>query len=203
MKRALAIFLVICVSSVVAGAQEKAFPRLTFGAEWGYVGVFHSGYHHNFFAPEGYRVNTDSHALTFCNNAEAYFHIGYNLNESWNISFYAGLAGVEKYDKVIPLSIRGTRYFGEDPDSDRWFTFLDLGSGVIIKQHPQEILVGKIGGGYRLSLSRHTKLDFLVNLRTTYTHPQIEYYGKEIPYDRINRNNAYVSAISFDIAITF
>jgi len=43
----------------------------------------------------------------------------------------------------------------------------------------------------------------MANLRTTFTHPRVEYYGKEIPFDRINRNNAYVSALSFDIALTF
>ena len=87
--------------------------------------------------------------------------------------------------------------------SDRWFSFIDLGSGISVKTHPQEILTGKIGGGYRMSLSRNTKLDFLVSLRSALTHPDIEYYGTEIEYSRINRNNAYVSAMSFGIALTF
>jgi len=203
MKKFLFISLMVFAATSAVRAEVKDFPRLTYGLEWGYVGVFHSGYHYNFFAPEGFRLNPSGNSLTFCSNAEAYLHVGYNLNENWNISFYGGIAGVEDYDRVVPLSFRGTRYFGDDPMADRYFAFLDLGSGIIIKPHPQEILVGKIGGGYRYSLSRKVKLDFIVSLRTTYTHPQIDYYGEKIPYDRINRNNAYVSAVSFDIALTF
>ncbi len=203
MRKALTIFILACVSYHVADAQEKAHTRITYGVEWGWSAVFFSGYHYNFFAPEGYRVNPSGHSFDLCGNAEAYLHVGYDITGLWNISFYAGLAGVGKYDMVVPLSVRGTRFFGDDPNTDRWFVYLDCGTGVVIKPDPQEILAGKVGAGYRLSLSRNIKLDFMANLRTTFTHPRVEYYGKEIPFDRINRNNAYVSALSFDIALTF
>lgn len=203
MKKALTILFLVCASYFTADAQDNGHKRFTFGAEWGWSAVFHSGYHYNFFAPEGFRLNPSGSSLTFATDAEAYLHAGFDINRFWNISLYAGLAGVEDYDLVVPLSVRGTRFFGDDPQSDRWFAFLDCGTGVVIKPDPQEIFVGKIGGGYRISLSRNVKLDIMMNLRTTYTHPRIYYYGKEIPYDRINRNNAYVSAIAFDLALTF
>lgn len=195
--------MIFSAAAITVKAEERDFPKVTYGLEWGYVGVFHSGYHYNFFAPEGYRLNPSGNSLTTCSNAEAYVHVGYNVNEYWNISFYCGLAGVEKYDWVLPLSFRGTRFFGDDPMKNRYFAFIDLGSGVVIKPDPQELLVGKFGGGHRFSLGRRVKLDLMASIRTTYTHPQIDYYGVKIPQERINRNNAYVSAISFDIAITF
>jgi hypothetical protein len=65
------------------------------------------------------------------------------------------------------------------------------------------ILTGKAGCGYRLSLSRDTKLDFIAAWRILLTHPDIYYYGMEVSPGRINRNNAYISAISFGIALSF
>ena len=203
MKRTSLIVLSLLISLTFAGGQDKPMPKITYGLEWGYIAVFYSGYHHNFFAPEGYRVDPRGHEFMYDSNAEAYMTVGYNFNEKYNLSLYLGLSAVEDYHHTVPLSLRLTRYYGDNHLSDRWFSFMDLGSGVSIKSHPQEILTGKIGGGYRLSLSRNTKLDFLFSLRSVLTHPDIEYYGYEIEYSRINRNNAYISAFSLGMALTF
>lgn len=184
-------------------AGDKDVPGFTFGAEWGYVAVFYSGYHYNFFAPEGFRVDPRGRGFRYASNAEAYIHAGCNIGSKWNISVYAGLSGVEKYHMTIPVSLRGTRYFGNSYNADRWFSFLDLGSGICIKKDPQAILTGKIGGGYRISLSKKVKLDFTAALRTCLTHPDIDYYGTIIPMDKVNRNNAYISAVSIGMALTF
>ena len=183
-------------------AQSETLPELTFGVEWGYIGVFYSGYHYNYFAPEGYRADPRRYRFILDSNAEAYLHIGYNLNERYNIALYAGISAIEDYHHTLPVSVRLTRFHGKDHMSDRWFSFIDLGSGLSIKEHPQAILTGKLGGGYRISLSKDTKLDFIMAYRCAYTHPDIYYYGDKIPYDRINRNNAYNSAISFGMALT-
>jgi hypothetical protein len=114
-----------------------------------------------------------------------------------------GVSAIEDYHHTLPVSIRLTRYYGDDHMKDRWFSFIDLGSGISIKEHPQAILTGKAGGGYRISLSRDTKLDFNMALRTVLTHPDIIYYGEMIKPDRINRNNAYVSAVSIGMSLTF
>lgn len=203
MKRISLIASLLLLSSTFVSGQEKPMPKITYGLEWGYIAVFYSGYHHNFFAPEGYRVDPRGHEFMYDSNAEAYMNVGYNFSEKLNLSLYMGLSAIEDYHHTVPVSFRLTRYHGGDHMSDRWFSFIDLGTGISIKKHPQEILTGKIGGGYRMSLSRNTKLDFLVSLRSALTHPDIEYYGTEIEYSRINRNNAYISAISFGIALIF
>lgn len=201
MKRAYAI-LISLLLPLGAAAQNVSCPRFTFGAEWGYIGIFYSGYHHNFYAPEGYRADPREYGFTYDSNAEAYLHAGYNISPCCNFSAYAGISAIEDYHHTIPLSLRFTRYSGDDHMKDRWFSFIDLGSGFSIKRHPQSILTCKVGGGYRISLSRDTKLDFLAAYRMVLTHPDIEYYGIKIPFERINRNNAYVSAFSFGIALT-
>lgn len=205
MKRTAVIFLLLmlCMTTARAGnGKSSPRPDITFGVEWGYIGTFFSGYHHNFFSNEGYRVDQDDYGLTFISNADAYVHAGYNLDDNWNISLYIGGTGLAGFAPALPVSIRGTRYFGEEYEADRWFAFLDLGSGISLKKNPQEILAGKIGGGYRISLSRLSKLDFIVSARMTYTHQNITYKGTSIDRRFINRNNAYAAALSLGISIT-
>jgi hypothetical protein len=99
--------------------------------------------------------------------------------------------------------LRATRYFKENGNGDRWLAYIDVGSGVSIKKHPQELLTGKLGTGYRLSLSEKTKLDVLASLRMTYAHSNIEFENTQISYERINRNNMYGYALSVGLSLTF
>ncbi len=163
MKKILAILLTLISFNNFVNAQKDRFYKYTFGVEWGYVATFQSGYRYIFFPPEGYRVDVRDNSFGLQNNADLYIHSGINLSRSWNLSLYAGYAGVGDIHKVLPVSIRATRYFGKDPLSDRWFAFTDLGSGICFKRPVQEILTGKIGGGYRMSLSRYSKLDFIIS----------------------------------------
>ena len=203
MKKILAILLTLISFNNFVNAQKDRFYKYTFGVEWGYVATFQSGYRYIFFPPEGYRVDVRDNSFGLQNNADLYIHSGINLSRSWNLSLYAGYAGVGDIHKVLPISIRATRYFGKDPLSDRWFAFTDLGSGICFKRPVQEILTGKIGGGYRMSLSRYSKLDFIISARMTYTHPQITYDQEMISQEMVRRNNAYVSALSLGLGLTF
>ena len=203
MKKTLALIFIMALFHTGVNAENTSLPRLTFGVEWGYIGVFYSGYHYNFYAPEGYRVDPRGYGFMYDSNAEGYLHVGYNLSTKANISLYSGLSAIGDYHHTIPVSLRYTRYYGIDHMSDRWFSFVDLGSGFSVKVHPQPILTGKFGGGYRMSLSRDTKLDLLVAVRSVLTHPDIVYYDIPIKHERINRNNAYVSAFSLGMALTF
>ena len=203
MKNILAILLTLISFNNFVNAQKDRFSKYTFGVEWGYVATFQSGYRYIFFPPEGYRVDVRDNSFGLQNNADLYIHSGVNLSRSWNLSLYAGYAGVGDIHKVLPVSIRATRYFGKGPLSDRWFAFTDLGSGICFKRPVQEILTGKIGGGYRMSLSRYSKLDFIISARMTYTHPQITYDQEVISQEMVRRNNAYVSALSLGLGLTF
>lgn len=203
MKKILVILLILFSFNNFVNAQKDRFSKYTFGVEWDYVATFQSGYRYIFFPPEGYRVDVRDNSFGLQNNADLYIHSGVNLSRSWNLSLYAGYAGVGDIHKVLPVSIRATRYFGKDPLSDRWFAFSDLGSGICFKRPVQEILTGKIGGGYRMSLSRYSKLDFIISARMTYTHPQITYDQEVISQEMVRRNNAYVSALSLGLGLTF
>ena len=206
MNRLFVILLVFSIFNIHVTARDrngKEYADFTYGVEWGYVGTFHTAYRYVFFPPEGYRVDTRGSRLGLAHNADMYVHAGWNMNRHWNMSLYLGYEGIGDIHKAIPVSLRFTRYFGKYPLKDRWLAFADMGSGICIKRPVQEILSGKIGGGYRISLSRTTKLDFLVSARMTYTHPQVTYDKEVISHDMVRRNNAYASALSLGISLTF
>lgn len=204
MKRGLFILLTFLLIGTTSEARHRDcnVPRFTYGAEWSYSAAFYKGYHFYFIAPEGYRVDDRQNKSSYCSNGEAYLHAGYNIDGYWNLSIYAGYTGIGDYHPGIPVSLRATRYFG-DPMADRWFVYTDLGSGISIKSRPQELLSARVGTGYRLSMSRYTKLDFIAAIRFMYTHPDIDYYGEFIDADSVSSNSGYIVSASLGIGITF
>lgn len=201
MKKVLLTY-VLLIASLIPGRGER-MPKITFGAEWGYMPALFSGYHYNFFDPDGFRVDDKNSSFRYVTNGEVTLHAGYNFNEYWNLSFHTGYSGNGDFAPVVPMSLRITRYLGGNHLSDRWLTFLECGSGISIKNSPQEIFTGKVGGGYRISLSRFSKLDFIAAFRMLYTHPDIMYYEYEIPRELINRNDGYVGSLFLGLSLTF
>ena len=200
-KRLMVILLLSSLSVLKVNAQEESFPRITFGAEWSHVSSIHSIWHYNFFSQEGYRVDQKGSEAMYHSNAEAYINAGYNFNSHWNMSVNIGLTGLAGYHKAVPVSLRSTYYFGNDPLKDRWFSFLEAGSGLSLKLPVQEIFGCKAGGGYRISLSRHTKIDFIAAVKVNYTHPDIIYDDVQIVPERINRNGMTIIALTVGMAV--
>jgi hypothetical protein len=214
MKRFFHIILILCSFNICILGNNKnvkepndAFSPIspwTFGAEWSYVGTFHYSTRFNYFNTEGYRQNRNSHHFGYWSNGEALLHVGYNLTDRWNLSVYAGISGMADIHNAVPVSIRATHYFSKDSATkDTWLAFADLGTGLSIKHEPQEILTGKIGGGYRFSLSPDTKLDFIAAFRLAYTHPQIMDGDDMITLKWTNRNIAFLQSFSIGMAIIF
>ena len=107
MKKIISILLTICAFNICVKAQEtgeESFPRFTFGAEWGYVATVWEFTHNNFFSAEGYRINEKGNAFGYHSNGELYLHAGYNFDEYWNLSLYAGYGGVNGMHKIVPIS---------------------------------------------------------------------------------------------------
>jgi hypothetical protein len=177
--------------------------RITFGAEWNYIASVHRGIHYNFYAEEGYRVNLNHSSFGYFSNGEISLFCGYDLSPDWNISLYAGYTGIYGLSKAIPISLRITKHYKRNGKGDRWFSYIDGGSGICLKCQPQAIAVGKIGAGYRIALSKETSLDLVAAYRISLTHPTVTFDGYEVPSAKINRNNAYVSGISLGISVSF
>ncbi len=183
--------------------SDKTLSGLTFGVEWGYVATLVTGIFNDYFLPEGYRTEDRELSIGLTSNAEIYANIGYNFNNNWNLSLYVGYEGIATFNRAVPISLRLTRYFSENRKADRWFAFAEAGSGICLKSYPQEIVTGKLGGGYRLALSSTTSLDFILAGKLVYDHAYIEYENTIIPMDKIITNIACAGAISFSVALNF
>lgn len=200
MKRGLLISVLLLFCALASG---QGLPKYTFGAEWSYCATFFSSHRFYYLATEGHRIDDKGQSAGYFSDGEVYLHGGINLNPNWNLSLFAGFTGIADYHGAIPVSLRATQYFGDNHLEDRWFSYVDLGSGLSLTETPRELLTAKLGAGYRVSLSRLTKLDFIASLRYIHTRPDINYHGTIIPMEHVGRNIANIVSASLGIGLTF
>ena len=198
----ISIMLMLFLSTPAMHAQED-MPRITFGAEWSGTAAFFTAYHFNYFSPDGYRYDQRGAEIGPTFNGEGLLHIGYNMNDRWNLGIYTGFTGISRIHNAIPITFRATRLFKANKFGDRWLAYADAGTGFSLKEQIQEIFVLKLGSGYRFSLSRDSKLDLLLSARCTYTHPEIYFEHEPISQRWTNRNDALVVSASIGMSVTF
>lgn len=209
MKKSLLISVLMTAAALTASAGEHSrnFPRFTFGIEGSYIVTAAAYSHSNYIADDGYRV--DNRSLTFrpAGNGELLINAGYNITSRMNLAFCSGISGISRGETVIPMSLRFTLFFGKDPMRARWFSFLDGGAGIAVGRVTPLAPIARIGTGYRISLTRSAKLDFLMSLRGIYTHPQVKEpvdgMPADVPQERLRRSQAFYGALTFGIGLNF
>ena len=155
--------MVLTVCLLLPGGEALSAVRFTYGVEWGFLTTFNVAYHRNFDSVSGFRENTRSIEWMFRGNGEALAHFGLDLGKRFNLSLYSGYSGLMDA-RVIPLSLRGTCFVSRNTELPGWLVFLD--SGCNFGTENDEIgICGMIGTGYRLPLSKRTRLDFLLAFR--------------------------------------
>ncbi len=176
-------------------------PRITYGLEWTYSALLAEIYHHNYTSPTG-RVDNKGIKANYINNGFALAHVGINCNRRLNISLYGGYGCIHREERAFPLSLRWTWFYGKQSTASRWFNYFD--AGCAFRTHGiNPSAIAKIGGGYRVSLSRSVKLDLMVAYQFAYGHLTIDDEdGDEVPQSRIRRNDNYINSINFSIGIT-
>ena len=151
---------------------ERPYPRLTFGVETSYAFAFLNVSHFNYISSDGDRRDEKTVMPGYTSNGQILAGVGINLSAKVNLSMYTGYCGVYHEDRLIPLTFRTTWLSGDDPMKNRWMVFCSGGIGFIDPDNPSKLSVlGKAGAGYRVSLNRSVKLDFLLAFQETYTHP--------------------------------
>ena len=194
-------------SATAASAPEKGEPRrysranplYSFGVEYGYIAQHHIYSHFNYVADGGYRVNHEDVDITYTTNAQVLAHFGVNLGRHTNLAVYGGYQGITRKQRIFPMTLRFTGLFGQPDDKGRWLAY--AGGGVGFKGSKQmfgNAVVGHIGGGYRLTLTRETKLDFLAAIQSTYWHPNT--FSESID---VRRSNELLLGLNLGIGLTF
>ncbi len=205
------VLLVSALLPAAAGNQKsRSFPRLTFGVEGSFSGTFLTYRHSNFISNYGYRIDRKKFRHRLHGNGEFLLHVGYNVSSHINLSIYTGYSGGGngRSGHIFPLNLRCTLFPSKKTDGDRWFVFLDAGPALNKTESKNDISGnGRLGGGYRLSITRSVKLDFIISLRQTLLKNVTSQPGgmgaEFIDQDRIRRNNAAYTALSLGIGITF
>ncbi len=181
--------------------SKKTWPLFTYGLEWGYSANINHAYHYNYTSPIG-RIDIRENDMCFKNNAYVAAHVGLNCSRHLNLSIFGGYESIYRRQAVIPLSLRGTWLFGKSTMGSRWLAFLDGGWAFSTSDYKAGV-IGKAGAGYRISLSRSVKLDFMLSYEFASTDVDIyDEAGDRVSPSRIRRNDNYFSSINFSIGIT-
>lgn len=186
--------------------QERDYPLFTFGMETSYVLGFMNYSHFNFISADGDRRDERSLTAGAVSNGQILAGCGINLSRNWNLSLFTGYGGVYRRERMVPLSLRVTWLSGDNPLENRWLLFCGAGIGFNDFERPEKVSAeGKIGAGYRISLNRAVKLDFLVGFQEVYTHPRAgeSDTGDYVAPERMRRNDAFLSALTIGLALVF
>ena len=101
------------------GAAKRAWPRFTFGIESSYVLTFMNRSHFNFISADGGRRDVKSFSAGLWSNGQFLVHGGVNLTEKVNISLYTGYGGIFVRERMVPVSVRVSWFYGRDPMKNR------------------------------------------------------------------------------------
>jgi len=182
-----------------AKERRRSQPLITYGLEWGYIAQTHIYSHFNYVAEGGYRVDSRDPKPSFNSNAQILAHFGFNIGDNFNLAAYGGYQGINRRQRIFPVTLRATVLFGEPEDNGRWLTY--AGGGIGLKGSPKmfgNAYVANGGFGYRLNLTRETKLDFLCSLQATYWHPNT--FSESI---EVRRSNEYLLGLNIGVGISF
>ena len=175
--------------------------RFVFGAEWGYTSSLFNIYHNNYLSPEGIRVDEKGVNFDYYSNGHVLAGVGYAFARKYEVGAYLGFIGVAQERRLVPLSLRATYYF-DSYLSDGLFCYLD--GGPAFGENQNVTLIGKLGGGYRMKLSDHFCLDFILSFHLCSDHPKLFYNDdQQITGEDLRRNDATYGGLNFTLALRF
>lgn len=201
MKILTAALAAFCLLEASASDRKREFPLFTYGVEWGYSTHIHT-VSERLYYDDGTRIPYSRNEWGYKSHGEVLIHAGINAGRHVNLSLYTGWSGIGEGISAIPLTLRGSVYYGRDTRRARWFNFAEGGTAFVPGQD-MPVYSGRIGAGWRASLSRSVKLDFSISYKMTYLRPGIMENGVPIPKEQVLFNHNYFSAICLNIGLTF
>lgn len=179
---------------------------MSFSLEWG--GAFNAFYrlHNNYVTNEGSRVDIRDNGLRPDFNADILASAGFNLTTNLNLSVTSGYQGLQDGHRIIPLTLRGSWFFGDDPGQNRWFAYVDGGIGFRASEYIRNFIspLAKTGFGYRLVLGEVIKLDFSCGFQYCHLHPDLfDADGQVISPANLRRNNLDIAGVRLGMALAF
>ena len=194
------ILSLICICTLTEAAQFGR--RFRFGAEWGIHYNPISLEQSNFIASEGYLVESNELVSGFHINGMINGFVGYDFSSCVNVAVHSGYLGLQKGERVIPISVRGTYCLSEKQTLTGSNIFIEGGVG-FRKEHPLS-WISKIGYSYRVNLGP-ISVDVNAAALFSYSHPEVydKYGGHIVARKNLGYSRAYNLGILLTTAIVF
>ena len=207
MKKTILMFIITLLAFLKGGAALAGdfYDHLDYGVEWGYTATLQ--YQHSFvyLSESGSRTLYKGNLLTYKSNGEVLVFAGVKFAKVLTLNACAGWAGVYEGRRVCPLTLR-LSCFPRGYSSDGVKILLEGGKCFAKSFEDKEIMIAKIGAGYRITLSHNIALDFSLNAQMVSDHPLGIYDAehKTIVDDAsLLESNAHYSGLSFVMSLSF
>lgn len=198
MRKVLLSIVLIMITSSITRAGD-----FTYGVEWG--GSFSVAEYHdyNYLIESGYRMNDSSFAFGGKVNGFFLANVGYLIAERFQVSLYSGYEGVDRNVRVVPIVLRGA-FFNKGYHSDGIFAYVGGGVGITDIER-RSVILGRLGTGYRIVLSKATSLDFIISANLSIRNPDLLDPDSHMPIadNRISVNNLYLGKLGLSMALSF
>ena len=198
MRKVLFSIILILVTSSITRAGN-----FTYGVEWG--GSFSAIRYHdyNYLIESGYRMNDSSLSFGGKVNGVFWANVGYLIANRFQISLYSGYEGIDRNVRVVPIVLRGA-FFNKGYHSDGLFAFAGGGVGITDVER-RSVILGRIGAGYRIVLSKATCLDFMISANMSIRNPDLLDPDSHMPIAdyRISVNNLCLGKLGLSMALSF
>lgn len=193
-----------CDAARAEDGRGKSRPLFTYGIEWSYVSTFNITAHLNYISIDGPRVDYRYSTFGFIANGQLFANAGINVTEKVNLSLYLGYTGIYSGTGMfIPVSLRATRTFGKSTKAGRWLAYAEAGGGMNVRGIKKISFIGKVGGGYGIRLDRRRNLNFLISYQGVFTNPAVFEEEDMVSAERLRKSNAYISAFTLGIGLSF
>lgn len=204
MKRLIIFILaaLICTNGF-AGQPTNAFPRMTFGLEWGGSATLFTSYHFNYICSEGYRLDVEGRDFVCYSNADILGTFGMNITDWLNFSVFSGFEGISSGRRIIPIGGRAT-FYSKGYSGQGMMLRAGAGLGISASSRSFSTSFGLAGIGYHVPLSRSISLDFIFGYKVYLDTPPVEdIEGGYVPERDIRKDIATYHALNFSIGLNF
>lgn len=189
-----ALLLTACLATASAQRREIKEPRVRFGV----------GYRYSMALREQFRIKAGSidNSVWFTpdqiRGGELLLEGTVRIDGNWNTGLGVGFGGYDKSSyQTFKVYLKGERLYGQR--ASRWLNYANLGATLYPGQNTG--LVAELGGGYRLAITRRTRLDFTVGLEYVNLIDEIYDHTTGQSYQRGARLNRY--GLTVGIAMHF
>lgn len=197
-------YLISCILLLFALTGLHA-QKLSCHLEWGMTGTVYSHHSSDYTTLEGYHMDPRYYDNIFHPHGFVSVQAGIRPVRRLRLDLCTGYYGLQYEVRSIPVGLRGTWHFGQDPDGKGMLGYAEAGVGFSEDLRGKNADYSRFGIGYRVPLGEGIFLKFLCSGQLSLTHPIPYDYFDDMYVDpsRLIRSERVSLGVSFSMAIGF